>query len=153
MKEFICKTFQELITEELYRILRHRSAIFVVEQHSVYQDVDDCDQDGIHLWLNVDGRMVAYARVLKAGVYLDEIVIGRVIAVDRGMGYGRDIFGKAMEVAQERLRATCIKIRAQVQAEKFYEKFGFQRCGEPFMYEELMHVDMIWRIENRVNRG
>lgn len=147
MKEIICKRFHELTLDELYMILKSRSEIFIVEQDCVYLDLDDMDQDAIHLWMNVDGRMVAYARVLKAGTYLDEIAIGRVITRERGKGYGLEIFRKAISVAEEKLGARKIKIRSQCQAEKFYLKSNFRRCGEPFMYEGLMHVDMIWEKE------
>ena len=34
------KTFRELTTDELYELLRVRSEVFVVEQNSVYQDMD-----------------------------------------------------------------------------------------------------------------
>ena len=80
---FVCKRFQELSLEELYEILRLRSAVFVVEQDAVYQDLDDLDQDALHLRLYKNGRLAAYARILKAGTYLDEVAIGRVIAVER----------------------------------------------------------------------
>ena len=46
----ITKTFSELDTEELYQILRLRSEVFVVEQNCVYQDIDNKDQNAIHLY-------------------------------------------------------------------------------------------------------
>lgn len=141
---FICKRFHELTLGELYAILRLRSAVFVVEQEAIYQDVDDMDQDAFHLLMVRDGEWAAYARVLKAGTYLDEIAIGRVIAVKRNVGDGMRIFKKAVEVAQTSFHAKRIKIRAQLQAEGFYEKADFHRCAEPFIYEGLMHVDMLW---------
>lgn len=144
MREFVCKRFEELTREELYLILKHRSSVFIVEQNCVYQDLDDMDQNAIHIWMNVDGKMVAYARVLGKNTYLDEIAIGRVLSIERNKGYGMDIFRKAISVAEERLDAEKIKIRAQQQAEKFYNKFGFFRCNSPFMYEGLPHVDMLW---------
>lgn len=144
---FICKRFQELSLEELYEILRLRSAVFVVEQDAVYQDLDDLDQDAFHLRLYKDGRLAAYARILKAGTYLDEVAIGRVIAVERGVGDGLAIFTKAIQIAQAEFGAERIKIRAQLQAKGFYEKTGFRCCGEPFMYEGLVHVDMMWSKE------
>lgn len=142
--DFICKKFQELTLDELYMILRIRSEVFIVEQDCVYQDLDDLDQEALHLWMKVDGKLVAYARVLKANTYLDEIAIGRVITLERGKGYGLQIFGEAKKIAVNAFGADRIKIRAQLQAEKFYEKSGFHRCSEPFMYEGLMHLDMIW---------
>lgn len=142
--KFVCNRFQDFSLEELYEILRLRSAVFVVEQDAVYQDLDDLDQDALHLRLYKNGRLAAYARILKAGTYLDEVAIGRVIAVERGVGDGTAIFTKAIEIAQTEFRAKRIKIRAQLQARPFYEKTGFRCCGEPFMYEGLMHVDMMW---------
>lgn len=143
MKNFIVKSFGELTKGELYNILRIRCEVFIVEQECFYQDLDNLDQEALHIRMEVDGRMVAYARVLKAGTYLDEVAIGRVIALERGKGYGLDIFREAIKVARERFGAERIKIRAQLQAEKFYNKTGFVRIAEPFMYEGLMHVDMM----------
>ena len=48
--ELIVKHFDELSTKELYEILKTRSEIFVVEQDCVYQDLDDKDQDAIHVF-------------------------------------------------------------------------------------------------------
>lgn len=141
----ICKPFNKLTLDELYKILRLRSEVFIVEQDCVYQDVDDNDQDALHLWMTIDGKWVAYARVLPAGTYFDEIGIGRVITLERGKGYGLQIFREAMNVAEKYFKAESILIRAQLQAEHFYEKAGFYRVGEPFMYEGLMHVDMRWK--------
>lgn len=142
--EFVTKKFQELTLDELYMILRLRSEVFIVEQDCVYQDLDNLDQGAIHLWMKVDGKVVAYARVLAANTYLDEVAVGRVITLERGKGYGLQIFREAMKIAVSAFGADRIKIRAQLQAEKFYEKSGFHRCSEPFMYEGLMHLDMIW---------
>lgn len=144
MKEFIVKRFHELSLNELYMILRMRSQVFIVEQDCVYQDIDNLDQDAIHVWMTANDKVVAYCRVLKANTYLDEIAVGRVITLERGKGYGLEIFQKGVEIAQKELGAVRIKIRAQQQAEKFYEKADFHRIAEPFMYEGLMHVDMIW---------
>ena len=51
------KTFQELTTDELYELLRVRSEVFVVEQNCVYQDMDNDDQESIHLWLTLEDRI------------------------------------------------------------------------------------------------
>ena len=63
------KTFQELTTDELYELLRVRSEVFVVEQNCVYQDMDGDDRQSIHLWLTVQGRVVALARVCPASCF------------------------------------------------------------------------------------
>lgn len=48
------KTFQELITDELYELFQVRSEVFVVEQNCVYQDLDGDGQQSLHLWLTND---------------------------------------------------------------------------------------------------
>ena len=47
---FITKTFSELTTSELYKILQLRSEVFVVEQDCVYQDLDFKDQKALHIF-------------------------------------------------------------------------------------------------------
>jgi len=73
------KSFQELTVDELYELLRVRSEVFVVEQDCVYQDLDNDDQESIHLWLTMDEKVVALARVCPAGTHMKEVSIGRVI--------------------------------------------------------------------------
>ena len=49
--KWVVKTFEELSIHELYHILRLRSAVFVVEQQSIYLDPDGKDLQAIHLML------------------------------------------------------------------------------------------------------
>ena len=49
MIEWTSKTFHQLTTDELYEILQLRSAVFVVEQHCYYLDLDDKDKTAYHL--------------------------------------------------------------------------------------------------------
>lgn len=48
--ELHVKRFSELTTEELYRLLRLRVSVFVVEQNCPYMELDDRDQDALHVW-------------------------------------------------------------------------------------------------------
>jgi ElaA protein len=47
---FVTKSFSELTTTELYKILQLRSEVFVVEQDCVYQDLDFKDQKSLHVF-------------------------------------------------------------------------------------------------------
>lgn len=47
--EFFVKSFEKLSTTELYKILKLRNEIFIVEQNCVYQDIDDKDLKCHHL--------------------------------------------------------------------------------------------------------
>ena len=111
------KRFHELSLDEYHEMLKLRCAVFVVEQQSPYQEVDDADKEALHLWLrDGDGALAAYARVLPAGVTHETPSIGRVIAAQRGTGAGRRIMEEAIRVAQSELGADVITIEAQVQA-------------------------------------
>jgi len=138
------KTFQQLTTDELYELLRVRSEVFVVEQNCVYQDLDGDDQQSIHLWLTIAGKVVAVARVCPAGTHMKEISIGRVITTERGKGYGKQIMLRAIDAAIAYFGATHIDIEAQEYARGFYEGVGFRQSSEPFMLDGIPHIKMTW---------
>lgn len=138
------KTFQELTIDELYELLRVRSEVFVVEQNCVYQDLDGDDQTSIHLWLTVDGKIVALARVCPAGTHMKEVSIGRVITTQRSKGYGKQIMLNAIETAVEQLHAVSIDIEAQEYAKGFYEGVGFHQTSDTFMLDGIPHIKMTW---------
>ena len=139
------KSFQELMVDELYELLRVRSEVFVVEQNCVYQDMDGDDQKSIHLWLTVAGKVVALARVCPAGTHMKEISIGRVITTERNKGYGRQIMLQAIEAAKEHFGAKQIDIEAQEYARGFYESVGFKQSSDTFMLDGILHIKMTWK--------
>lgn len=82
------KRSHELTLDELYRLLRLRVAVFVVEQNCPYMELDDRDQEAVHVWLEDAEGMQAYLRVMDRGVESEHVSIGRVIAVKRCSGVG-----------------------------------------------------------------
>ena len=141
------KSFQELTVDELYELLRVRSAVFVVEQNCVYQDLDGDDQQSIHLWLTVEDKIVALARVCPAETHMKEISIGRVITTERGKGYGKQIMLHAINAAIEHFNAKLIDIEAQEYAKGFYESVGFKQSSDIFMLDGIPHIKMTWAKE------
>ena len=139
------KTFEELTNDVLYELLRVRSETFVVGQNCVYQDLDYDDKKAIHLWLTVNDRLVAMARLCPAGTHLPEISIGRVIATERGKGYGKQIMLHAIDAAIELLDAKRIEIQAQECAKGFYESVGFKQTSDTYILENIPHINMTWR--------
>ena len=138
------KSFQELTTNELYELLRVRIEVFVVEQNCVYQDLDGDDQKAIHLWLTVQGRIVALARVCPARTHMTEVSIGRVITTERGQGYGKQIMLHAIDAAIGQFGARRIDIEAQEYARGFYESVGFKQSSDTFMLDGIPHIRMTW---------
>ena len=90
---FVTKSFSELTTTELYKILQLRSEVFVVEQDCVYQDLDFKDQKSLHVFGFKNDNIIAYTRIFKPGDYFDNASIGRVVVADteRKFGYGHDV--------------------------------------------------------------
>ena len=123
--ELFVKHFSELTAQELYEIYRLRVSVFVVEQKCCYQEVDDADKDAYHVWLWDKDGIEAYARVLPRGATFQEVSIGRVIAVKRRCGLGKQIVAAAIDTAKEKLHADRITIEAQTYVKKMYEDFGF----------------------------
>ena len=144
--ELTVKRFDELGLREYHELLKLRCSVFVVEQESPYQEVDDADLEALHLYFrDEDGALAAYARVLPAGVTHPTASIGRVIAACRGKGDGRRIMEEALRVAEEKLGADVITIEAQVQARGFYEKLGFVQTSDEFDDGGIPHIEMQWR--------
>ena len=81
--ETIIKHFTELTLDELYEMLKLRSAVFVVEQNCVYQDLDDYDKDCWLIFFRDDSGIAAYMRVLDKGRF-EDVSFGRVISAAVG---------------------------------------------------------------------
>ena len=93
------KTFAQLSTLELFAIYKLRTAVFVVEQHCPYQDVDDLDLIATHLFAKNRENITAYARIIPLAKCTK---IGRVtVSIQaRGKGLARELMLQAIEIAQ-----------------------------------------------------
>lgn len=131
--------------DELYKILRLRAEVFVVEQDCPYQDVDNKDQKALHVYAMEEGEAIAYTRIFYAGDYFQEPAIGRVVTKQkyRGTGLGQILMEKTIEKMQELGLATEIRISAQQYLKNFYKGFGFKQIGEPYMEDGIPHIGML----------
>ena len=142
--DIIVKKFEELDVNELYEIMQARAAVFVVEQECAYQDLDGVDKEAYHVYLREDGQMVAYLRVLDKGKRLDEVSVGRVISLKRGLGLGKTLMQAGLQVAKEKFGAKVVKVGAQVQAKGFYESVGFRQVSGEYDEDGIPHIYMIY---------
>ena len=145
MIEIKVKTFQELITQELYDVLQLRSEVFVVEQDCIYQDIDGKDQNALHVLGYKDEHIVAYTRLFKPGYYFDEASIGRVVvkASERQHNYGYDIMNASIKAIKKYYEADTIKISAQTYLKRFYNTLEFFEIGEEYLEDGIPHIAMI----------
>ena len=135
------KTFSELSTDELFKILYLRTKVFVVDQNRVYQEVDEHDPESIHVFDMEDGQIVAYARVFKQD---ENVTFGRVLTnpAYRGKGLGNELMKHVLDTIQKDFPNKEVEIEAQVQVEKFYQRFHFQTQGAPFLFNHTPHLKM-----------
>lgn len=145
--EFKLKRFNEVTVEELYKILKSRNEVFVVEQNCIYQDCDNKDYEAYHLFCEKDGEVIAYLRILNKGISYDEVSIGRVLVKKgyRGTGLSRDMMIKALNFIEEELREVEVRISAQVYIKKFYENVGFKIVSEEYLEDDIPHVQMLYK--------
>lgn len=139
--ELKVRFFSELTAKELYGILKARSAVFVVEQSCIYQDIDGRDEQSLHVFYEENGQVVAY---LRAFIKDEQTVqIGRVLTVKRGTGLGGRLLSEGIRQVKAVFNPTRIYIEAQCYAAGFYEREGFKTCSEPFLDDGIPHVEMI----------
>jgi len=145
MIEIYTKTFNELSISELYDILQLRSAVFVVEQDCVYQDLDGKDQKAQHVLGIKNNKVVAYTRIFKPGDYFNEASIGRVVVAntERQHKYGYDIMKASINSIETNYNTSIIKLSAQIYLKKFYNNLGFVEKGEGYLEDDIPHIVMI----------
>jgi ElaA protein len=135
----------ELSAEQVYAVLAARVAIFVVEQNCAYQDLDGLDADAEHLIAWSGAEVAGYLRVLGPGTRFDDPSIGRIITTQpfRGSGLGRDLVAKGIERTRLRYPGQPVRISAQQYLEKFYRDFGFVTVSQPYLEDNIPHVEML----------
>ncbi|QSQ18845.1 GNAT family N-acetyltransferase [Pyxidicoccus parkwayensis] len=144
------KSFPELTLDELYALLALRQEVFVVEQRSIYQDVDGLDAASLHLLAYDDAQgtpfLAAYLRVLPPGVkFPDECSLGRVVTSPRarGRGQGRELVARGLARLDADFPAAAIRISAQHYLQRFYEDFGFHAEGDVYDEDGIPHIEMV----------
>lgn len=145
------KKFDELTTNELYEILKLRAEVFIVEQNSLYQDLDDMDQCAYHLFLEDDNSstVLAQLRILPENIMYEDMAIGRVIVKKshRGQGISQEMLKKAIEFITKDLGKKRIKLPGQAYLTKFYEDLGFEIASDLYLHNGIEHYDFLYEIE------
>lgn len=142
---WLLKRFDELTPYQLYAILQLRNEVFVVEQNCVFQDADDKDQNSYHLMGFLDNKLVAYTRLVPAGVSYEQASIGRVVTSPsvRRSGAGKLLMQQSIDSLYSLFGKVPIKIGAQLYLQHFYESFGFERISDIYLEDGIEHIYML----------
>lgn len=145
MIQWHVKKFGELSVEELYQVLRLRSEVFVVEQDCPYLDLDNADQQALHLLGLTTEGLAAYTRLFAPGVKSDMASIGRVVtaASARGTGLGRRLMERSIAEVEAQWGGVPIRISAQQYLQKFYESLGFVQKSDMYLEDNIPHIEMV----------
>jgi len=139
------KQFADLTPQELYSILQLRNEVFIVEQNCPYQDMDNKDLKAWHLMGMVQGKIMAYSRLLAPGISYRESSIGRIVSSPslRKTGMGKKLLTESIEQVRNLFQTDTIRIGAQLYLKKFYESFGFIQDGEIYLEDNIPHIIML----------
>ncbi len=142
---WLCKPFDELTNEELYKIIQLRIEVFSIEQNVIYQDCDDKDLNSYHLMAFKNKKLIAYSRLLPIGIaYENATSIGRIVTAlsVRRQSLGKELVAKSLENIYKLFGNVPVTISAQLYLQRFYEGFGFIRQSEPYLEDSIPHIKM-----------
>jgi ElaA protein len=135
--------FAGLTALEFHDVLKLRFDVFVLEQQSLYPEIDGNDPEALHMFVEDGGAVIGTARLLGMGG-VGPVTIGRVaITRDRrGSGLGQTMVEAALAYLHEHAPGRHITLGAQLHLEDFYSAFGFKRISGVYDDGGIPHVDM-----------
>jgi ElaA protein len=106
--------------------------------------MDNKDQASWHLMGWLEDKLVAYTRLVPAGVSYTEPSIGRVVtsSAERGTGLGKALMEKSIAEATRLFGKTALRIGAQFHLKRFYESLGFLQSSEIYDEDGIDHIEM-----------
>jgi predicted GNAT family N-acyltransferase len=116
-----------------------RYDVFVIEQNvPVELELDDMDAQCLHVVAyDTNDRAIGTARLLPDG-HIGRMAVRKEA---RSTGIGSTLLQVLMEQARAR-GDRVVKLNAQLQAEAFYVRHGYQREGEEFLDAGIPHIAM-----------
>lgn len=135
------KTYEQLTKDELYRMLKARQDVFVVEQNCPYPDIDETDLSSVFVIMEENGIHLASCRIFVKDENTHTLQIGRMLTSVRGKGYGGEVLKQAVQTAFE-TGAETIYLEAQTYAVGFYRREGFTVTSGEFLEDGIPHVCM-----------
>ncbi|MEX0823035.1 MAG: GNAT family N-acetyltransferase [Balneolaceae bacterium] len=137
-------SFSDIDVFTLYKILKLRQDVFIIEQNCVYNDIDNLDQKSEHLLLMDGEKLAGYSRIVPAGEKYKEVSLGRIIVQKkyRGQKTGRELIAESLQILKNR-GENSVRIEAQLPLLNYYEEFGFLAEGDSYLLDGIPHIEMI----------
>ncbi len=131
------------VTDDIATCRALRRAVFIEEQGVPEADeVDDQDDQAVHLLARLDGVPVGTARLLAYG---GTGKVGRVCVLQsaRGTGLGAALMQQTVAQFRAMPGVTKVTLGAQLTAVPFYERLGFVPYGDVFLDAGIDHRNMV----------
>lgn len=139
------KPFDALTPAEYLRITRAREAVFFLEQRVPVPDADSVDARSVFFWMEDTERVVAFLRLIPAGVVYPEVSVGRVLvdAACRRQGLCRRLMDEALHYVETEWGPQPIRISAQRYIADFYAALGFEPVTDVYTEAGIPHIGML----------
>lgn len=128
--------------EEIAAAMTIRHSVFQLEQGvNPALEFDGKDKTATHIIAYLNEQPVGTARVRYLDNHTAKIERLAVLSTARGLGLGKKIMEKALEIAtQQNIKE--VVIHAQAYIKGLHQKLGFQEEGEIFEEAGIPHVKM-----------
>lgn len=140
--------FEQLDKLMMQSIWALRQQVFIIEQQSIYADIDGLDPQAWHLLLEKQGQLLGYARLL-GDTDCDCFRFQRIVLAPqaRGQGLGSRLMELLMAKSNALKEHTLVRLSAQVHLQEYYQKWGFKPHGAEYDDGGIMHIDMYTELE------
>jgi ElaA protein len=138
--------FGDLTGRDVHDLLKLRQDIFVLEQASLYADIDGKDPAALHYLIRgSDSGSLLGAIRLFADAAAKRARIGRVVIAReaRGRGLGRLMMQAGIDRAEDLVPGCEIHMSAQAHLEGFYGSLGFRTVTDVYVEDGIDHIDMV----------
>lgn len=133
---------QTITTKDKKDVFAIRTKVFVEEQHvPIDLELDEYEQEAVHFLASVDDEPAGVARMRWIDDRTAKAERVAVLIPFRGCGVGRELM-LALEKYAKFEQATSVKLHAQLTAQSFYERLGYEAFGDNFLDAGIEHIAM-----------
>ncbi|MCM2679215.1 GNAT family N-acetyltransferase [Echinimonas agarilytica] len=116
----------------------------MIEQNSLYRDLDGYDENAWHLMLFDQQALIGYARLVPPERPGDVVKLGRLVVAKnyRKQGVAQQMMKTLIQFSSKDFPNSDITLSAQIHLTEFYSGLGFKVRGESYDDGGIEHVDM-----------